>query len=119
FIGSSGRVFPKAMKASPLLRAWVNRLSEQGVTIKTRHRWVGFEGAALAFETPQGSIREEVDALVLALGGASWPQLGSDAAWLPWLSTRGVPISPFRPSNCGFEVNWSPIFSERFAGAPV
>ena len=119
FVGSSGRVFPKAMKASPLLRAWLRRLGEIGVTLAVRHRWTGFDGDALTFETPDGAKREAFDAVVLALGGASWPELGSDAAWVPWLTQRGVEIAPFRPANCGFEVDWSPVFAERFAGEPV
>ncbi|HWV20679.1 MAG TPA: TIGR03862 family flavoprotein [Devosia sp.] len=119
FVGSSGRVFPKAMKASPLLRAWLGRLTEQGVTIHTRHRWTGFEGARLRFETPEGQKILAFDAVLLALGGASWPKLGSDAAWLPWLSEKGVAIEPFRPANCGFDVDWSESFASRFAGAPL
>ena len=119
FVGSSLRVFPRAMKASPLLRAWLRRLAEQGVSFRTRHRWQGFDGEDLVFDTPDGRITEHFDATVLALGGASWPELGSDAAWLPWLAGRGVAINPFRPANCGFEVNWSPVFAERFAGEPV
>ena len=119
FVGSSDRVFPKAMKASPLLRAWLRRLAERGVSLKTRHRWMGFDGDALAFDTPHGGITERFDATVLALGGASWPELGSDAAWVPWLAQRGVTVRPFRPANCGFEVNWSAVFAGRFAGEPV
>lgn len=119
FVGSSGRVFPKAMKASPLLRAWLRRLAEQGVMLEVRHRWTGFDGDALVFETPQGRRVERFDAVVLALGGASWPQLGSDAAWTSRLAARDVSIVPFRPANCGFEVGWSPLFAERFAGQPV
>ena len=97
----------------------MRRLGERGVTLKPRHRWQGFDGDALVFDTPDGRITEPFDATVLALGGASWPELGSDAAWLPWLAGRGVAINPFRPANCGFEVNWSPVFAERFAGEPV
>lgn len=119
FVGSSGRVFPVAMKASPLLRAWLARLEGQGVTIRTRHRWMGFDGDALVFETPDGRRTDRFDAVVLALGGASWPRLGSDAAFLPWLAAKGVEIAPFRPANCGFDVAWSAPFMERFAGQPV
>lgn len=119
FVGSSGRVFPTAMKASPLLRSWLGRLEGQGVILRTRHRWVGFEGETLVFETPEGRLSVECDAVVLALGGASWPKLGSDAAWVPWLEARGVDVAPFRPANCGFDVAWSEHFIERFAGAPV
>ena len=119
FVGSSGRVFPKAMKASPLLRAWLARLGTQGVAVHTRHRWVGLEAGSLLFETPSGRKVERFDAVILALGGASWPELGSDAAWVPWLVEIGVPVTPFRPANCGFEVDWSAVFAERFAGEPV
>ncbi|WIY52219.1 TIGR03862 family flavoprotein [Devosia sp. YIM 151766] len=119
FVGSSGRVFPRAMKASPLLRAWLGRLAELGVEIRTRHRWVGFEGDRLLFDTPNGRPAETFDAVVLALGGASWPKLGSDGAWLPFLEGKGVSVAPFRPANNGFETDWSPVFVERFAGAPV
>ncbi|PXA99179.1 aminoacetone oxidase family FAD-binding enzyme [Nostoc sp. 3335mG] len=119
FVGSSGRVFPKAMKASPLLRAWLGRLAGLGVTINTRHRWKGFAGDAVRFDAPSGEITRRFDAALLALGGASWPRLGSDAAWLPWLEEKGVAISPFVPANCGFEVAWSETFRERFAGQPV
>ncbi|WP_421950280.1 TIGR03862 family flavoprotein [Pelagibacterium sp.] len=119
FVGSSGRVFPRAMKASPLLRAWLERLAEQGVAIRTRHRWTGFDGEALTFEAPGGVVHEHFDAVVLALGGASWARLGSDAAWVPWLEARGIAVTPFKPANCGFDVAWSSHFIERFAGAPV
>lgn len=119
FVGSSGRVFPKAMKASPLLRAWLNRLVAQGVEIRTRHRWTGFAADGLTFDTPAGQVTEPYDAVVLALGGASWPRLGSDAAWVPILEQRGVAVSAFRPANCGFEVGWSEVMVERFAGQPV
>lgn len=119
FVGSSGRVFPKVMKASPLLRAWLARLEALGVSLRTRHRWVGLEGEALVFETPEGKISETFDATILALGGASWPRLGSDGAWATLLAEKGVALAPFKPANCGFEIAWSPIFVERFAGAPV
>lgn len=119
FVGSSGRVFPKVMKASPLLRAWLSRLNEKGVTIHTRHRWTGFDGAKLRFETPDGEKTFAFDAVLLALGGASWPKLGSDAAWMPWLADKGVALNPFQPANCGFEVNWSESFVDRFAGTPL
>ena len=119
FVGSSGRVFPKAMKASPLLRAWLARLGTQGVEIRTRHRWSGFEADGLAFDTPAGHVVEHFDAVVLALGGASWPRLGSDAAWVSILEPIGVTVSAFRPVNCGFEVAWSALMVERFAGQPI
>lgn len=119
FTGSSGRVFPKAMKASPLLRAWLRRLEAQGVTILTRHRWTGFTGNAFTFETPAGIKTVECDAALLALGGASWPKLGSDGAWASWLADKGVEIDVLRPANCGFDVDWDDGFKERFAGVPV
>lgn len=119
FAGTSGRVFPTVMKASPLLRAWLARLEAQGVTIRTRHRWTGFSGEHLVFATPEGEIIIKADAVLLALGGASWPRLGSDAVWVPALAERGVPLSPFRPANCGFDVDWSDVFRSRFAGEAV
>jgi len=119
FVGSSGRVFPTVMKASPLLRAWLARLETQGVVIAKRHRWIGFTDGGLVLETQGGRKVIHPDAALLALGGASWPKLGSDAAWVPWLHERGVDIAPFRPANCGFDVNWSAVFRERFAGAPL
>ncbi|TAX57466.1 TIGR03862 family flavoprotein [Rhizobium leguminosarum] len=119
FIGSSGRVFPKVMKASPLLRAWLRRLETQGATLRTRHCWTGFAEDGYVFETPEGRSIVHCDAALLALGGASWPRLGSDAAWVPWLAGRGVEIDTFQPANCGFVVGWSRNFSERFAGEPV
>ncbi|HEX2148045.1 MAG TPA: TIGR03862 family flavoprotein [Pseudorhizobium sp.] len=119
FVGSSGRVFPKAMKASPLLRAWLRRLEDQGVEFLARHRWIGFGDGGYMFATPAGPRTVKPHAALLALGGASWPRLGSDAAWVPWLKGRGVAISPFRPANCGFDVSWSETFRQRFAGAPL
>ena len=116
FVGSSGRVFPKAMKASPLLRAWLARLETLGVQVRTRSRWIGWRDGALAFETPDGERLERPSAVVLALGGASWPRLGSDGAWTAWLD---APTTPFRPANVGFDVAWSPLFRERFAGQPL
>ena len=119
FVGSSGRVFPKAMKASPLLRAWLKRLEAQGLTLKTRHRWTGFAEDGYRFETPDGEITVKPDAVLLALGGASWPKLGSDAAWVDWFREKGVSIHPFQPANCGFDIAWSETFRERFAGEPL
>lgn len=119
FVGSSGKVFPREMKASPLLRAWLARLEAQGVSVLTRHRWAGIEGEGFVFETPEGRRGERFDAVVLALGGASWPRLGSDAAWVPWLEGKGVAVRAFRPANCGFVVNWSDVFAGKFAGQPV
>ena len=119
FVGSSGRVFPAQMKASPLLRAWLARLEQMGVEIRTRSRWTGFSSDGLTFDTPEGPLQQSADAVVLALGGASWARLGSDAAWVPWLAAKGVAVSPFRPANVGFEVNWSPVMAGRFAGQPL
>lgn len=119
FVGSSGRVFPEVMKASPLLRAWLKSLEGRGVRILTRHRWTGFEGNALAFDTPDDKALVSADAALLALGGASYPRLGSDAAWTPWLEQRDVSVAKFQPANCGFDVDWSETFRDRFAGAAL
>jgi uncharacterized flavoprotein (TIGR03862 family) len=119
FVGSSGRVFPRAMKASPLLRAWLTRLQMQDVTIRTRHRWIGFADGGHVFETPDGMETISCDATLLALGGASWPRLGSDGHWTSLLAGKGVEIAALRPANCGFDVAWSETFRERFAGAPL
>lgn len=120
FVGSSGRVFPHEMKAAPLLRAWLHRMREHGLRIRVRHRWTGWdESGRLRFETPKGERNVLANAVVLALGGASWPQLGSDGAWVAPLRERGVLIEPLRPANCGFDVAWSTHFSSRFAGHPV
>jgi uncharacterized flavoprotein (TIGR03862 family) len=117
FVGSSGRVFPAEMKAAPLLRAWVRRLRSLGVVLHPRFRWLGWDTAErLRFAGPQGEQSVEARACVLALGGASWPHLGSDGNWAPILAGRGVAISPLRPANCGFDLDWSPAFAQRFAG---
>jgi uncharacterized flavoprotein (TIGR03862 family) len=120
FIGSSGRVFPKAFKASPLLRAWLRRLDRSGVQFALRHRWTGWDAnGRLGFQTPDGQCGIEARATVLALGGASWPRLGSDGVWAETLAANGVNISPLRPSNSGFTVAWSDIFRDRFEGQPL
>lgn len=120
FTGSSGRVFPKAMKASPLLRAWARRLGEAGVRLHLRHRWTGWSADGhLQFRTPAGDTRVAADATLLALGGASWPRLGSDAAWVPVLRAAGIPVTPLVPANCGFDVAWTEVFADRNAGQPV
>ncbi len=122
FVGSSGRVFPREMKAAPLLRAWLHRLREAGVRFHVRHRWLGWtETGALRFATPAGEQTVQADAVLLALGGASWPKLGSDAAWVPLLAARGVDIAPLVPANCGFDVaaGWSEHLKIRFAGQPL
>ena len=121
FLGSSGRIFPRAMKASPLLRAWLARLEAQGVVLKTRSEWLGWDAAgALRFRDAAGAETTETpDATILALGGASWTRLGSDGGWAPWLAEKGVALTPFKPSNSGFAVAWSDIFRQRFAGQPL
>jgi len=120
FVGSSGRVFPKEMKAAPLLRAWLRRLRSQGVDFHMRHRWKGWtEQGELTFQAPGGEVRRQPRVTILALGGASWARLGSDGAWVPWLQAKGVEVAQLVPSNCGFEVAWSEHFRERFAGSPL
>lgn len=119
FVGSSGRVFPKTMKASPLLRAWLARLAGLGVEVRTRSRWIGRDAVGWVFRNSEGQSVERPDAVVLALGGASWPRLGSDGSWAADLAKAGVEIAPFRPSNVGFDVDWSPVLVERFAGQPL
>jgi len=128
FVGTSGRVFPQDMKAAPLLRAWLQRLRASGVRVHTRHRWRGWAAhGSLVFDSPTGEIKGQADATVLALGGASWPRLGSDGAWVPLLRDRGVEVAPLAPANCGFDVaptgpgrdGWSAHLRDRFAGEPV
>ena len=120
FVGSSGRVFPTDLKAAPLLRAWLRRLRQAGVQFHMRHRWSGWdEQGALRFATPEGIRAIQADAVVLALGGGSWPKLGSDASWVTLLTGRGVHIAPLQPANCGFDVGWSEHFRTKFAGHPV
>jgi len=119
FVGSSGRVFPLDQKAAPLLRAWVKRLRDAGVRFHVQHRCLGFDAdGRLRFDTPQGEVRVAADTIVLALGGGSWPQLGSDGAWVAWLESL-APVRTLQPANCGFDAAWSPAFAERFAGTPV
>jgi uncharacterized flavoprotein (TIGR03862 family) len=120
FIGSSGRVFPKDMKAAPLLRAWLHRLRAAGVVFHMRHRWQGWnDDGALQFATPQGEINVNADATLLALGGGSWARLGSDGAWTSLLAARGINIAPLVPANCGFDCPWSEHLRTRYAGQPV
>jgi uncharacterized flavoprotein (TIGR03862 family) len=136
FVGTSGRVFPVGMKASPLLRAWLKRLNASHVDFRLNHKWTGQIRPAgslvktpppnqtcgtfdIDFTSPDGTITVNTDAVVLALGGGSWRRLGSDAAWVPWLRQAGAEVEPFRPSNCGFDVAWSPHFREKFDGAPI
>ncbi len=120
FVGSSGRVFPRAMKTSPLLRAWLERLTSLGVIFKPSHRWLGWDNEKrLLFDTPNGEIAVEASSTVLALGGGSWPRLGSDASWVAPLQREGISISPLAASNAGVIVGWSEIFATRFAGSPL
>ena len=120
FVGSSGRIFPAGQKAAPLLRSWLHRLRQAGVVFHSRHRWQGWnDDGSLRFATPQDIRLAKADAVILALGGASWSRLGSDGTWLPLLSERGVAVAPLRPSNCGFDCQWSDHFCNRFAGQPV
>lgn len=130
FVGTSGRVFPTDLKAAPLLRAWLQRLRAAGVKFAMRHRWTGWaDDGSLRFATPDGERLVTPRATLLALGGASWPQLGSDGAWAPWLAARGVDVAPLQPANCGFDVGptaahaagpgWSERFATEFAGQPV
>ena len=118
FTGSTGRVFPVAMKASPMLRLWARRLADLGVETRTRWRWTGFAGDGFAFDTPAGGQVLRPAVTVLALGGASWPRLGSDAAWVPWLLDKGVTLAPFQPANMGLVVDWSPHMAAHL-GQPV
>ncbi len=118
FTGSTGRVFPKAMKASPLLRAWMGRLGALGVELRTRWSWQGWQGDALTFDTPMGPQQITADATVLALGGASWSRLGATGAWADILQAKGIKIAPFAPSNAGLMVEWSPHMAKHF-GAPL
>jgi uncharacterized flavoprotein (TIGR03862 family) len=119
FVGSSGRVFPTEMKAAPLLRAWLQRLRARGVQFHMRHRWLGWHEGRLRFSSPDGERVIESDAVILALGGASWARLGSDGAWVPLLEQAKVPLAPLVASNCGFDTDWSAHFSSRYAGAPL
>lgn len=120
FIGSSGRVFPKTFKASPLLRAWLRRLDATGAQFAFRHRWTGWDAEGrLEFQTPDGALAIAPNATVLALGGASWPRLGSDGAWVDCFAAKGVTVSKLRPANSGFAVAWSDVFRDRFEGQPL
>ncbi len=120
FVGTSGRVFHVEMKASPLLRAWTTRLRDSGVNFHMRHKWLGWnDDKSLRFETPDGEISQNADALILALGGASWPRLGSTGEWLPLLTSRGVQVEALKPANCGFDVVWSKFLREKFSGHPI
>lgn len=119
FVGSSGRIFPVDMKAAPLLRAWLHRLRLQGVQFHMRHKWIAYEERQLIFTKPDGTLKIQPDAVVFALGGASWKRLGSDGMWAPIFAQYGIEIKPFQASNCGFLRDWSTHFSQRFAGTPL
>ena len=120
FVGTSGRVFPKAMKTSPLLRAWLARLAAMQVAFRPRHRWTGWDAEARpVFETPDGRVSGAADVVILALGGASWPRLGSDGRWAALFAEQGIAVSPLKPSNCGFEAAFSEAFRARFEGQPL
>ncbi len=120
FVGTSGRVFPEGKLAAPLLHAWLARLARQGVEFRWNHRWSGWDSAGLlAFVTAEGLLAVQAEACVLALGGASWPQTGSTGEWTSLLRPRGVEVAPFRPANCGFLVNWSAVFRDKYAGQPL
>ncbi|MFI8717810.1 TIGR03862 family flavoprotein [Stenotrophomonas sp. NPDC077464] len=120
YVGTSGRVFPVDRKAAPLLRGWVRRLKEQGVRFHVQHRWRGWQDdGALCFDTPDGIATVQADAVVLALGGGSWPELGSDGAWVAPLAACGIDIAPLKAANCGFDIDWTPYFRDRQAGAPL
>ena len=120
FVGSSQRVFPHEMKAAPLLRSWLRRLRAAGLRIHVRHRWEGWnDEGQLRFTTPDGEKSLSGEATVLALGGGSWPQLGSTGAWTTYMAARGVAVAPLKPANCGFELDWSPYMREHHAGEPL
>lgn len=120
FVGSSGRVFPKEMNAAPLLRAWLEKLRTDGLQIYTRHRWLGWgKDDDLLFETPEGKKRVKAGAVILALGGGSRPELGSDGSWIPLLEGRNIKIAPLKPANCGFDVRWTPYFRDKYQGTPL
>jgi len=120
FVGTSGRVFPEAMKAAPLLRTWLARLRENGLSIYPKHRWLGWEGKGeIILQSPEGEVTRTYDVLILALGGGSWKKLGSDGQWVTLLNNQGIATSPLLPSNCGFLANWSDHLKQRFAGSPL
>lgn len=120
FVGSSGKVFPKEMKAGLILHTWLERLRSVGVAFHPRHRWLGWAAKGeLRFEAPDGEKLIAANAVVLALGGGSWSKLGSDGAWIPLLKEKGIPITPLKPANCGFDVGWSEPFRECSAGEPL
>ncbi len=119
FVGTSGRIYPDCMKTSPLLRAWLKKLNRLDVRFALRHRWTGWNGDALTFETDHGPVTITADATLIALGGASWPHLGSDGGWSEIFRAHGIALAPFRPANCGFAIAWSDVFRTRHAGTPL
>lgn len=119
FIGSSGRIFPTDFKAAPLLRRWLSHLKAHGLTTHVRHKWTGWQEDQLSFETPKGTITQNFDAVLFAMGAISWPKLGSDGAWIAPFSNINIPIRAFQPSNCGFLRDWSDMFVDKFAGMPI
>lgn len=119
FIGSSGRIFPIDKKAAPLLRAWLHRLKQAGVSFHMKHRFIGWQGASLLFNHADTQELVSADAVVMALGGASWPQLGSKGEWLAPFAQQGIEVAPFRPANCSFNVAWSQHLVQHYAGAPI
>jgi uncharacterized flavoprotein (TIGR03862 family) len=119
FVGTSGRVFPQSFKAAPLLRAWLQRLQNLGVTFRAKHQWCGWDNNALLFTTQEGTASITADATILALGGASWPRMGSDGSWVDSLRAEGIPVTKLVPSNCGIDVAWSPVFLAKHEGAPL
>lgn len=119
FVGTSGRVFPEGLKATPVLRAWLKKLDRLSVVFAPRHRWTGWDGEALTFATANGPLRVAADATLIALGGASWPHLGSDGHWTDIFASEGIAVAPLKPANCGFTVGWSDIFRDRHAGEPL
>lgn len=121
FVGSSGRVFPRSFRANRLLDSWLSRLDGLGVALMCSTRWIGWDadGSGLLLETPSGPVGMRPDAVVVALGGASWPASGSDGAWVPVLQAAGIDVAPLRASNCGLDIAWSDVFAQRFAGEPV
>ena len=120
FVGTSSRVFPVGMRSSPLLRAWLDRLLSSGLAFHYKHLWKGWDEAGyFLFDSPGGELRIKPDVAILALGGASWPRTGSTGAWVPLLQDRGIPVSPLKPSNCGFDVSWTDVFRDRYQGKPL
>ncbi len=120
FVGTSGRVFPNEFRAVPLLRSWLRRLEGLAVRFEPQHRWIGWgDDEALQFATPSQPVSVRVDRTILALGGPSWPRVGGDGSWRTLLTDRGVRVEAFQPANCGVDVEWSGVMSDRFSGVPI